>query len=156
MIYVQKPTEPNSYITIIVPLARQFELSSLYSTILDGGDSVSVYGGTADGGNAFTEYFSSTAHGGYAYMGAEYLDASMQHKMSGKKYKWQNVEPVRYEEDFYFIFRLYFEDIPNRGEYNFTVKCGDNLLWDGILKMTEDVRNDVDLNNGLVIKIYER
>lgn len=156
MIYVQKPTEPGSDIRIIVPLAKQFEQSSLYSTILDGGDSVSVYGGTADGGNAFTTDFGSVAHGGYAYMGAEYLDATLYHKMSGKKYAWQNLEPIRYEEGFYFMVELHFDDVPKRGEYLFRVTIGEDVVWDGILKMTEDVRNDVDFNNGLVIKIYER
>lgn len=155
MIYIQKPTEPNSYVDIIIPFARNFEQTSLYSTVLDGGNSVTVYGGTADGGNAYTEFYDNTAHGGYAYMGAEYLDATLYHKMSGKTYKWQNLEPVRYEEDFYFIFRLLFEEVPNRGEYLFKVLSGENVVWDGILKITENVRKDVDFNNGLIIKIYE-
>ena len=156
MIYVQKPTEPDSTITIIVPLAKDFEASSLYVTILDGGECVVLYGGEADGGDAYTTSFGETAHGGYAYMGAEYLDASLFHKMSGKRYEWQNIEPVRYEKDFYFAFRLHFEDVPRRGEYLFRVNSGDSMVWEGILRMTEDVRKDVDMNNGLVIKIYER
>lgn len=156
MIYIQKPTEPGSDVRIIVPLAKHFEQSSLYSTILDGGDSVSVYGGTADGGNAFTETYQNYAHGGYAYMGAEYLNATLYHKMSGKSYSWENLEPIRYEEGFYFIFKLHFDDVPKRGEYLFKVYSGEDVVWDGILKMTEDVRKDVDFNNGLVIKIYER
>lgn len=156
MIYVQKPTEPNSDVNIIVPLGRQFESSTLYSTILDGGDSVSIYGGTANGGNAFTVDFDSVAHGGYAYMGAEYLDATLYHKMSGKKYAWQNLEPIRYEEGFYFMVKLHFDDVPKRGEYLISLTSGEETVWEGILRMTEDVRNDVDFNNGLVIKIYER
>lgn len=157
MIYINKPTEPNTNVTIIVPFGKNFEKSSLYKTILDGGDSVSVYGGeVANGGGAFTEVFDYVAHGGFAYMGAEYLDASMTHKMSGKAYKWQNIEPSRFEEDFYFTFMLHFDDIPNRGEYNFTVKSGDEVVWNGILKVTDNVRNDVDFNNGLIIKIYEK
>ena len=152
MIYCQNIDNAPGSLTLIVPYVKKFDLSSLFSFILDGGRAVATFEETVDGGRADSE-FDGYVHGGYAYMGVEYLDVSMKHKMSGKEYGWEHVEPVM--EDFYFTVTLDFDEIPYRGEYNIEFSAGTNVVWTGILKITENVRDEVDFKNKNVIKIYQ-